>query len=55
MSLVTTEPAPITTSSHILTGRIVALLPIETRQLISVELQRSSLPQRGHHLKTSHL
>ena len=30
MSFVTTEPAPITTFDAILTGRIVALLPIDT-------------------------
>ena len=40
MSRVTTAPAPITTSSQMLTGRIVAFEPIETWLPI-----RSSTPQ----------
>ena len=39
MSLVTTEPAPRTTLLHTVTGRIVALLPIETLSPIVVFFQ----------------
>ncbi len=46
MSLVTTEPAPITTSSAILTGMIVALEPIETRLPITVS-RHNSLSSAG--------
>ena len=47
MSLVTTAPAPITTSSTILTGMIVALEPIETRLPITVSRHNSLLPPAG--------
>ena len=47
MSLVTTEPAPMTTSSAILTGMIVALEPIETRLPITVSRHNSLLPRAG--------
>ena len=43
MSLVTTAPAPITTSSAIRTGMIVAFEPIDTRLPITVS-RHSSLP-----------
>ena len=46
MSLVTTEPAPITTSSAMRTGMIVALEPIETRLPITVSRHSSLLPAR---------
>ena len=52
MSLVTTAPAPITTSSQILTGRIVALDPIETRFPIVVERHSSLRPAPGRRSKT---
>ena len=47
MSLVTTEPAPITTSSAIRTGMIVALEPIETRLPITVSRHNSLRPRAG--------
>ena len=47
MSFVTTEPAPMTTSSHTETGRSVALLPMETFFPISVLLQRDFTPRAG--------
>ena len=43
MSLVTTEPAPMTTSSAMLTGMMVALEPIETRLPITVSRHSSLL------------
>ena len=46
MSLVTTEPAPITTSSAMRTGMIVALEPIETRLPITVARHSSLSPAR---------
>src|SRR5437870_2067733 len=47
MSLVTTDPAPITTSSVIRTGMIVALDPIETRLPITVSRHNPLLPRAG--------
>ncbi len=47
MSLVTTEPAPITTSSAIRTGMMVALEPIETRLPITVSRHSSLRPPEG--------
>lgn len=41
MSFVTTDPAPMTTLSHILTGRMVALDPIETLFPTCVAFQSS--------------
>src|SRR6185312_12907655 len=47
MSLVTTEPAPMTTSSAMRTGMIVAFDPIETRLPITVSRQSSFCPRAG--------
>ena len=47
MSLVTTEPAPITTSSTMRTGMMVALEPIETRLPITVSRHSSLRPRAG--------
>ena len=47
MSLVTTDPAPITTLSQILTGKIVALLPMETLLPITVCFHKELLPPAG--------
>ena len=47
MSLVTTAPAPITTSSAMRTGMIVALEPIETRLPITVSRHSSLRPRAG--------
>src|SRR5882757_5442023 len=47
MSLVTTDPAPITTSLHIATGRIVALEPTNTRLPSRVGFHRLRLPLAG--------
>ena len=47
MSLVTTAPAPMTTSSQTVTGSIVALLPMETRLPILVDFQREASPPAG--------
>ena len=46
MSLVTTEPAPMTTSSAILTGMMVAFEPMETRLPITVSRHNVLLPSR---------
>ena len=46
MSLVTTAPAPITTSSAMRTGMIVALEPIDTRLPITVSRHNSLRPPR---------
>jgi len=47
MSFVTTEPAPTTTLSQIVTGRMVALVPIETLLPMVVGFHRSFRPQAG--------
>ena len=47
MSLVTTAPAPITTSSTIRTGMMVALEPIDTRLPITVSRHNSLRPPDG--------
>ena len=47
ISLVTTEPAPITTSSTIRTGMMVALEPMETRLPTSVARHSSLRPRAG--------
>ena len=47
MSLVTTEPAPITHPEQILTGKIVALLPIVTESSMIVCFQSFLLPFAG--------
>ena len=47
MSLVTTAPAPITTSSAMRTGMIVALEPIDTRLPITVSRHSSLRPRAG--------
>ena len=47
MSLVTTEPVPITTLLQILTGKIVAFEPIDTLSPTTVLIQRDSSPFAG--------
>src|SRR5215475_3349249 len=47
ISLVTTEPAPMTTSSAILTGMMVAFDPIDTRLPITVSRHSSFCPLAG--------
>ena len=44
MSLVTTDPAPITTSSAMRTGMMVALEPMETRLPITVSRHKFLAP-----------
>ena len=55
ISLVTTEPAPITTSSTIRTGMMVALEPIETRLPTSVARHNSLRPRAGPPLENGSL
>ena len=47
MSCVTTEPAPTTTSSQIVTGRIVAFDPMETREPMRVASRARADPWRA--------